>query len=204
MPLWDMRPLAYNDWELRSWPLDAAADFVAGEPVALAASGEVQECADPVVIVATGGIIGIAAQSGDTTGAVAGGTIGNFRYTGFGDFNPSSNLPQTGDEILVYVPKRPGAEVLGKLTSDGGAIAVPTQANVGDAVGIEKGTAGNWLFSVEGTPEKLGRIVQVLDADMNPISVSGGTGVFVVVSLIVTETMSGAVTSFAVPAPIAD
>ena len=88
MPLNDLRPLHYDDWELRSYPLDASADFVMGEPVAIADSGELQEAADPIVVVATNGILGIAAQSGDTTGAIVGGVNGNFRITGFGSFNP--------------------------------------------------------------------------------------------------------------------
>lgn len=204
MPHMDIMPMHYDDWELISVPLDAAADFVMGEPVAIASSGELQECADPVVIVATAGLLGIAAQSGDTTGAITGGTNGNFKYGGFGSVNPSTALPVAGDEILAWFPVRPGARAIGRLTTDGGAIATPVQTDVGDAVGIEKGTAGNWLFSNHATPEKLGRIVRVLDANYNDISVSGAAGVFVVVALIVTQTMSGAVASFAVPAPIAD
>jgi len=206
MPLHDLRPMQYEDWELRSFPLDAAATFVAGEPVAIADSGELQEAADPVVVIATNGILGIAAQSGDTLGTTPGGEVGNFRYTGFGDFNPSSILPTTGDEILVYVPKRPGAEVLGKLTTDGALIVAPVQTDVGDPVGIEKVTAGNWCFSNDTSsgPEKLGRIVGVLDADFNPISISGGTGVWVVAALIITQTLSASVASLAVPAAIAD
>ena len=209
MPYGDLVPLRAGEWETLSAPLDdqlvAGSRFVMGAPVVITTAGEVQKAADQIVSVATSGIIGIAAQSGDDAGALGGGQIGNFRYKSFGSYNPANIFPGAGDQILVWVPKTPSARIMGRFTTDGAALSTPLQTHVGDAAGIEiAGTGNNWMISVNGATEKLGRIVDVLDANYNSISISGQTGVFAVMALLFSELQGGTATASTVAAPVAD
>jgi hypothetical protein len=190
----DIMPLNCAEWEIMHFPLDAGATFVEGEPVALNDAGEVQEAGDDPT---NGGFIGFAASSGDTAGAT--GTIGTFRDGGtLGDFNPTSNLPQTADLIPVWVPKTNGARVVTRRFSSVGAAfgdVTPTRGHVGDEVGLSL-ISGVWGFDIS-TTNNVGRIVELWDANQIPIELSGKPAVFIVVAITSHEMNS-------VTAPVAD
>jgi len=180
MGLNDIRPYkqGLSSPAMESYPLAAAGNFVAGNPVRLSLAGFLIECADAPT---ADNILGISQASGDIDGSILAATIfPNITYPTTG----ADGFPNTGDMIPVAIPK---SETLWVVNADRFSVAgaafgdvVPTVAHVGQACGIAL-IAGN--FGVELVGVLIGRVHDVLNADGKSVGSEGGTGVAVVFSI---------------------
>lgn len=181
---------------IRWWRLDAAATFHRGEPVALADSGELQECADD----AADDVVGVAATSGSTTGAgntpsdAGAGALSNQTYP----VAQADGFPDTGDMVGVYLAQEVDFVTTRFATDGAGTLAAPTAAHIGEDASMQL-AAGSWFIDIGGGTMN-SRIIDVLDANDVSLQDGGGTGTQVVFR-IVDHQLSPA---GAVPAPVAD
>lgn len=165
---------------IEHYPLNASETFDSGEFVTLNTDGEVAEIGDEPT---ADNVIGVSAISGDTTATATSATgIGTFRHTSLGDFVPGDGSAQTGDLIPVYLNVPQTKLATQNFATDGaGTDTAPTTANaagteceyfvVSGVHGVDVGGAG---------AANNGLITNVLDANMIPIELSGGTGSWVV------------------------
>lgn len=164
--------------------LNASETFVAGEPVSINADGELTESADDPV---DADLFGIALASGDTVGATDGN--GTFKFK-IGAFAPGTGYPTTGDLVPVQVPDSNTYFITKNFSAAGSAFAdaSPALADIGDEVGLSL-ISGSWGVDQSATNNTC-RIVDVLDANLNSIQLSGGTGTQVVFQIVAHQSAS--------------
>lgn len=148
--------------------IGTVSGLLAGEPVRVNTAGKIVEGVNNPVL--GSGILGIA------MGPYAASTK-----------NPETGLTWANDDYVAVTLVDHDTWLIGRFTTDDSALATPTIANVGDEVGMALGTIGGvanrWCFSTNAG-NKLGRIMDVLDAKRRSILYGGGTGVYVVVQVI--------------------
>ncbi len=163
------------------YPLNASETFDAGEFVQLATDGQVAEAADEAT---TDAIIGVSAAGGDTTATASSATgIGIFKYSTIGDFVPGSNAAAENDYVPVYLFVPQTKFATRNFATDGaGTDAAPTVANaMGEQVEATVVAGVHGVDTNSATADNaFALITDVLDANMTPIQLSGGTGVWVV------------------------
>ncbi len=138
------------------FPLEASETFRKGEFVSLNTSGELTESADDPV---DADLLGVAAGDGDT-----------------GIENPLTGVDYAADDFIpVYLPDTHTIFKTGNFATDGaGTSAAPTADNIGDEAGFTL-ASGVWSVDV-GATNNLARIMDVLDANNDPIISSGNAG----------------------------
>ena len=168
------------------FPIAASAACVAGEPVRLNTGGELVEATTDW---ATGNdFLGILMASGDTVGATD--ANGSFRWL-TGAFTPGTGFPVANDLVPVILPSPDTFFYTLNYGATSAAFgATPAKTNVGDGGSLEL-ISGSWGFVQDGVQNH--RIMHVLDANLNDIAFSGGTGVGVVFVITSGQTMAEAV-----------
>lgn len=178
MGLNDIQPWknAYGHTAAIEWHrLDGSESFVLGEPVALGADGDLNECGNAP----TGAqFLGIAL-------APASYSIGGVASTK----NPRTGANFTTGDLVPVAVLRPGDCVItNQFATDGsGTAAAPTLANaLGETAGLIVAT-GEWFIDTGAAQDDIFRIKDVLDTNKNSLQdplYSGNTGVFVVAECI--------------------
>lgn len=143
-----------------------------GEPVVVAADGQMDECGDDPASVA-----GIAI--GVPVNGLSGATL---NYPFVNGLNPDRAIA-AGDPLPVVVATPEQTFITARALSDGSSFATtPALANIGDAASLDL-ISGNWGLRPGGGTNQICRILDVLDAQGRSINQPGGsagTGVYTV------------------------
>ena len=156
-------------------------------------SGEVFEVGEPVAVVDAGTLTEPTDNAGQFTVAqfdTAGSCLGGIAAygPGAGNIDPATGAAMAALADVPYWPFGQGTQFITKnfmLADAATGLAVPVQTDVGEAYQMSYGTAAPIGWGLEKTVAVVGVdvmcvVLEVLDADKNPIRISGGTGVYVV------------------------
>jgi hypothetical protein len=168
--------------EIQHYRMNASETFVAGEPVAVNADGELTESADDAAAV---DVIGIAL-------APASYKIGGSAVTK----NPRTGAAYTTGDMVPVVIARDGQQFITSNFSAAGSAfgdASPALADLHDEVGLSL-ISGVWGVD-QSASNNTCRIVDILDTNKNSIQdprYSANTGVYVVFEIVTPQLRSAA------------